>query len=227
MKVDVLFFGAARQAVGAEKVVFELAEGATARDVLEEAKKRWSELEPMAELLKVAVNRKVEGLDRRLSEGDEVALLPPMGGGENTFDLSPDPVNVEQVLGLVQDPGIGAAVVFVGTVRDDNRGRGVTALEYEAYEEMAIERMEQEAARILERMPGVRLAGRHRTGRLAPGEVSLVVAAGAPHREDAFEACRDMLERIKHDVPIFKKEYYEDGSSEWLYPAGGFHGQDQ
>ncbi len=227
MKVEVLLFGAARQAVGEERTVFELPEGASARELLQEAVRRYPSLGPMAEFLKVAVNRKVEGLDVTLSEGDEVALLPPMGGGHNTFDLAAEPVNLDQVRSDVEGPGVGAVVLFVGRVREVNRGRPVVALEYEAYEDMAVERMEAEAARIMEGRPGLRLAGRHRIGRLVPGDVSLVVAAGAGHRDEAFEACRAMLERIKHDVPIFKKEHYQDGGEEWLVPVGGDHDQQE
>ncbi len=225
MKVDVLLFGAAKEAAGLDRVVLELDVGARVRDLLDRLVEMHPGLGSMVEFLKVAVNRRVEGLDVELSEGDEVALLPPMGGGQVTFEVSAEPVDPEDVLSLVRDEDVGAAVLFLGTVRATNRGRQVVGLDYEAYEEMAVERMESEAGRLMERFSGVRLAGRHRTGNLVPGDVSLVVAASAPHRQDAFEACRLMLEYIKHDVPIFKRERYADGGSQWLEPPGGTHEQ--
>ncbi len=109
----------------------------------------------------------------------------------------------------------GASVDFVGSVRDNTRGKPVVALEYEAYEPMALAIFCEIETSAKARWPGVRLAIHHRTGRLPPGEVSVVIAAASPHRSDAFEACRFAIEALKKDAPIWKRELYPDGSS-WV-----------
>jgi len=110
----------------------------------------------------------------------------------------------------------GALCLFVGVVRDHNDGRPTTAIQYEAYGSM----VEEEIARIVERLarefPAVRLALRHRVGRLSVGDASVAIAAVSPHRADAFEACRAAIDRIKTTVPIWKKEFHPDGSSDWV-----------
>lgn len=113
----------------------------------------------------------------------------------------------------------GALCLFVGVVRDHNDGRPTTAIQYEAYGSM----VEEEIARIVERLahefPAVRLALRHRVGRLSVGDASVAIAAVSPHRADAFEACRAAIDRIKTTVPIWKKEFHPDGSSDWVDPT--------
>ena len=121
----------------------------------------------------------------------------------------------EAPLRAIVGPDCGAVATFVGTVRDSTRGRAVIALEYEAYESMALKQfalIEQEAQ---DRWPGCRVAIHHRTGRLLPGEISVAIAAAAPHRDDAFAACRHAIEALKADAPIWKRELYRDGAS-WV-----------
>jgi molybdopterin synthase catalytic subunit len=113
----------------------------------------------------------------------------------------------------------GALCLFVGVVRDHNEGRATTAIQYEAYGPMA----EEEIGRIVERVsrefPAVRLAVRHRVGRLSVGDASVAIAAVSPHRDEAFAACRAAIDRIKTTVPIWKKEFHPDGSSDWVDPT--------
>ena len=129
-----------------------------------------------------------------------------------THRVLEEPLSPERPLREVEGSDCGAVVTFTGAVRARNHGKQVVALEYEAYAEMALKvfaRIEEEAAR---RWPGTRLAIHHRIGTLAPGELSVVIAAATPHRADAFEACRLAIEALKTDAPIWKHERYPDGS---------------
>lgn len=130
--------------------------------------------------------------------------------------LSADPLSVDDALGFVADPGAGGTCVFVGTVRDASSAGEVTGLHYEAWDELAEGRLRELAAELHERWPLRKVAILHRTGDLAVGEASVVVACSAPHRAEAFEACRHGIERLKEDVPIWKKEALVTGESGWV-----------
>jgi len=127
------------------------------------------------------------------------------------FKVQSDPLSVDVALQAVGADEIGGLTVFVGTVRNENEGRAVTLLEYHAYESMAEKQMAKIAAEIAQEIPGVRLAALHRVGKLAIGDAAVICVAGAPHRGEAFTACRLLIDRIKHDVPIWKREHGPDG----------------
>jgi len=130
--------------------------------------------------------------------------------------VSADALDPMEALAWVGDPSAGGACLFVGTVRDHSDAGGVTALRYEAWDEEAARRLAAIAGEMLERWPARRVALLHRTGELGVGEASVIVACSAPHRADAFEACRHGIERIKEDVPIWKKEALVSGESDWV-----------
>lgn len=130
--------------------------------------------------------------------------------------VTPDPLSVQEALVAVSDPGAGGTCVFVGTVRDRSKAGDVTGLRYEAWEELALARLGRLAEELAERWPVRKVAILHRTGDLAVGETSVVVACSAPHRADAFDACRHGIERLKEDVPIWKKEALATGEAHWV-----------
>ncbi len=130
--------------------------------------------------------------------------------------ISSEPLSVELALDFVADPGAGGTCVFVGTVRDHSVAGEVTGLTYEAWDDVALKRLEEIGSEMLRNWPVRKVALHHRTGDLAVGEASVVVAASAPHRADAFEACRHGIERLKEDVPIWKKEALSSGESQWV-----------
>ena len=167
----------------------------------------------------VTVNHQYTGREKVLQDNDTVAVFPPVSGGmdETHLALSETAIDVSELIARVTEPGAGAVVTFLGVVRDNNLGRSVDFLEYEAYTEMALEKMQQVVDEIRRQWPKVRrVALVHRVGHLALGEVATVIAAGAPHRNDgAFEATRYAIDRIKEIVPIWKKEGWSDGA-EWL-----------
>lgn len=130
--------------------------------------------------------------------------------------ITADPITAQEAVDFVADPAAGGTAVFLGTVRDHSGTRPVTGLTYEAWEELAAKRLEEMAGEMFEKWPIRRVALLHRTGDLAIGEVSVVVACSAPHRSEAFEACRHGIERLKEDVPIWKKEHLAEGESRWV-----------
>ena len=133
-----------------------------------------------------------------------------------------DPLDPARLLAEARRDGDGGLTLFVGVVRDNADGRAVTEMEYEAYEPMAEKEMERIEADLAVRFPDVRLVMRHRIGRLLVGEVAVVVAASAPHREEAFACCRAGIEEIKARVPVWKREWGPDGSV-WVDPCGAGH----
>ncbi|HSS44011.1 MAG TPA: molybdenum cofactor biosynthesis protein MoaE [Thermoanaerobaculia bacterium] len=133
--------------------------------------------------------------------------------------LTPDPIDIAALVNDVR-PSEGAACLFLGVVRDENAGRQTTAIAYEVYGPMAEAEMARITAALLQERPQARLRARHRIGRLSVGEISVAVLATAPHRRDAFDVCRAAIDRIKTSVPIWKKEFHPDGSSEWVDPTG-------
>jgi molybdopterin synthase catalytic subunit len=130
--------------------------------------------------------------------------------------ITAEHIDPAEATAFVADPSAGGTCVFVGTVRDHSEAGKVTGLQYEAWDELAERRLEETAAEMCERWPLCKVAVLHRTGSLGVGEVSVVVACSAPHRADAFEACRHGIERLKRDVPIWKKEALVSGESHWV-----------
>ena len=133
--------------------------------------------------------------------------------------ITADPLSVDDALAHVADPGAGGTCVFIGTVRDRSDAGDVTGLTYEAWTELAVERFRELTAEVRDRWPVRRIAALHRTGELGIGEISVVVAVSAAHRTEAFEACRHAIERLKHDVPIWKKEALVAGDAHWVMGA--------
>ena len=208
MKVAVRLFAALRERAGAREAALELDDGASVDDV-------WPALglgeEPAG--LVYAVNRAYVERGTPLADGDEVALIPPVSGG--AFVLSDEPLSLERATAEVASDGAGAIATFVGTTRVESRGRTVQHLDYEAYAGMAEKVMAEIAASLQERYDLCAVAIHHRTGRVEIGDASVVIAVSAPHRQDALAACRDAIDTLKEQVPLWKKEVYE-GGEEWI-----------
>ncbi len=213
MPLRILYFAAARDAAGVARE--ELAEPpATVAALRAALAARHPGLARLLPRCRIAVDEAVADDQAALPDGAEVAVVPPVAGGAPLFAVVERPLVLDEVVAAVGGPDAGGLVTFTGTVRGETRGRRVVRLEYEAYRPMA----ERVLARIGDEVGaahGARLAVVHRVGVLEPGEAAVVIAAAAAHRAPAFRACQECLERLKHDVPIWKREVFADGS-EWV-----------
>jgi molybdopterin converting factor subunit 1 len=223
IQVQVRTFASLRQVLGTASLTLDLPPDATVADLLERLSADYPATASYLPTTLVAVNHTYVDRAQPLAPGDEVAIFPPVSGGAiggktQTFvALSSDSIDPLALSEMVAEPGSGAVVTFSGLVRDNNLGRQVRYLEYEAYAEMAEAKMRQVVAEARERWPAIRgVAAVHRIGHLEIGEMAVLVAIGASHRNDgAFEATRYIIDRIKEIVPIWKKEAWADGE-EWL-----------
>jgi MoaE-MoaD fusion protein len=206
MRVTVRLFAGLRERAGRPSV--ELEDVARVDEV-------WPALDlgPEPPGLLYAVNRSYVERDQELADGDEVALIPPVSGG--SFLLVARPLDVAAVVHEVEDPEAGAVASFVGTVRRRSRGRDVLYLEYEAYEEMAEPMLARLGEELTARHGLCGVAIHHRLGRVEIGQASVVIAVSAPHRSAALDACREAIETLKTQIPLWKKEVYE-GGEEWI-----------
>ncbi len=191
----VRLFAILRERAGAEELELELPEGARVRDVLD----RVAALAEGVPLV-LAVNREYADGEARLRAGDELALIPPVSGGAPHVRVTSEPLELDRLLELVRDPRAGAVVTFMGVTRE------VEQLEYEAYAEMAALRMSEIVAQAIERHGLCRAAAEHRAGSVPLSEPSVTVAVSAPHRGEAFAGAREIIDRIKSEAPIWKKE---------------------
>jgi molybdopterin synthase catalytic subunit len=224
MRVRVLFFGMLKEIVGKSADTIELPQGASVADILQQYGSQNPRLKAVLPSLALAVNQQYASSGTKLESDDEVAMLPPVSGGSDSPTASERsepkvhaaiiraPIDTQQVLAAIKRPEDGAAVVFEGVVRNQTRGRKTLYLDYEAYEEMALQQMESLAAKALGQFQIRDAALIHRLGRLEIGETSVLIVVASAHRGAAFDACRWLIDTLKRTVPIWKKEYFEDGA---------------
>jgi molybdopterin converting factor subunit 1 len=212
MRVRVLFFGMLKDFAGRSSEELELPDGAVVRDVVSHYAENMRMRDVMSSVA-VAVNRDYAGPETVLKAGDEVGLLPPVSGGSGrAASIVRDAIDTAGVLDRIKRGEDGAAVVFEGVVRNQTRGRRTLYLEYEAYEEMALRQMEGLAEQAVKQFQVREVALVHRLGRLEIGEISVLIVVASAHRAAAFDACRWVIDTLKRTVPIWKKEYFEDGA---------------
>jgi MoaE-MoaD fusion protein len=207
MEITVRLFAMLRERAGAREVTLELPEGARVSDAL-------AELGPIAEGLPLvmAVNREYAPEDQVLDPGDELALIPPVSGGDTAVQhvrVTDEPLSLDSLAQRVRDPRAGAVVTFQGVTRE------VDKLEYEAYAEMAEQKMAAIVADAVERHGLCAAAAEHRVGDVPLSEPSVTVAVSAPHRGEAFAGAREIIDRLKAEAPIWKKEI-EGGEGRWV-----------
>jgi len=213
VRVSVRFFAAAREKARVAQHRLELPAPATVQAVTDALLAAFPDLQPLMKHLRVAVDQEFADPRDEVRDGAEVALIPPVAGGapEPLFRVVTEPLSLQAVVDAVSHVGQGGLVTFTGVVRDHSKGKRVTRLDYEAYAPMAEKKLAEIAAEARAQWPGTLVAVMHRVGTLSPGELAVVIAVSAPHRKEAFRACEHVIDRLKEDVPIWKKEYAEDG----------------
>ena len=230
MIVKVLFFGVLKDLTGLSEDEMVVPPGATVASVFTEYSRRFETLEAVRPSILFACNQEFVDPATTLSDRDEVAFLPPVSGGSGAsgdrerefflesrtlghlFALTRQTIDSRSLAQGLQRPEDGAAVVFEGIVRNNTKGRPTTFLEYECYEQMALQQMERIGLEIASSHAIGRIAMVHRLGRLEIGEASVAIIATAPHRKAAFQAALEGIDRLKREVPIWKKEHFEDGA---------------
>lgn len=212
MEVRVLFFGMLKDLAGRASDRITVREGASVGDVLAHYQERIPQFRQLLPSIAMSVNQEYAGREAALHADDEIALLPPVSGGAGRARIVREKIDTQRVLEEIKQGEDGAVAVFEGIVRNNTRGRRTLYLDYECYEEMALKQMEGLAEKALADFKVRQVAIVHRVGRLEIGETSVLIVVASAHRGPAFEACRWAIEALKRTVPIWKKEYFEDGA---------------
>jgi len=220
MRVRVLLFGQLKDIVGRHEESLDLEPGDRLAAVMAHYAGRYPKFKGLANSIACSINQEYAQSSAALKEGDEVGLLPPVSGGKTKIEelrsehcaIVREPIHGHDVKVKLQNPENGAAVLFDGVVRNNTRGRRTLYLDYEAYESMALSEMEKLAQASLERFQVRDVCLIHRLGRLEIGETSVLICVASAHRAAAFEACRWLIDTLKKTVPIWKKEFFEDGA---------------
>ena len=213
MKVNVRLFASLREIFKSPYLEVELPEGATVADLVEVIREEAPHLGHGGRF-HVTINKEFVEQDAVLKDGDEVAIFPPVGGGEpvKKFRITTEPLSLDEVAGLVTTPEVGGIALFSGTVHGVTEDIDTEYLEYEAYTEMAEAKLAEIGAEVMAKWPQVLdIAMIHRVGRVNVSESAVVIAVAAAHREGIFEACAYAIDRIKHIAPIWKKEVTPSG----------------
>ncbi len=222
MQVRVLFFGKLKDIVGVTEMQAEVSEGTRVEDLYARYGRGYPELEKFRSSVVASVNQEFADWRAPLAAGDEVAFLPPVSGGavpadatveEDLCALVRTPIETAKIVESLKGPRDGAVVVFEGIVRNHSGNRLTLYLEYESYEAMALAKMREIGAQMREKYSIRRFAMVHRLGRLEIGETAVLVAVASAHRGAAFDACRYGIDTIKRSAPIWKKEFFHDGSA--------------
>ncbi len=217
MRITVLYFAVFKERLGRAEELLQVPDGNRVKDAIDLLTGKYWDIAQLRGRFRIALNQEfIDDESIFLKDGDELALIPPVAGGSDRHvRLIDQALSLDRVVAAVGGPGMGGIVTFTGAVRRHSRGTTVERLEYSAYEAMAIREMTRLCDEIEAEIEGTRLAVEHRVGKLDIGDVAVVIAAAAPHRAEAFSACRAMIDRLKDRVPIWKKEFGEDGA-EWV-----------
>ncbi len=225
MQVQILLFATLKDLAGQNRITLDVPGGETVADVKQALVARYPQMEANVEAAIAAVNEEYAFAGDAVKEGDRVAFFPPVSGGSGgypeIFRLEGEPLDIDELIADITVPATGAVCVFSGMVRGETRADGAVAqtqhLEYEAYEPMAVAKMQQVADEIRERWPLVQgIAIVQRVGRLEVGQNTILIACSSGHRDQGcFEAARYGIDRLKEIVPVWKKEVRPDGES-WV-----------
>ena len=222
MHVKLLFFASLKDIVGSRQLDLDIPSGATVNDLLERLESRYPGFRRYRPVLLTSVNEEYVDKQAVISDGDEVALFPPVSGGatpdavladrpREVYRLTREPIDARNIAELILRPEDGALCIFEGVVRNNSKGKATRYLEYEAYETMALKTMEEIGEFVRTAWDIGCVAIIHRLGHMDIGETSVAIIITSPHRRASFDACEYAIDRLKKIVPIWKKEFFEDG----------------
>jgi molybdopterin synthase catalytic subunit len=223
VRINLLFFASLVDVVGSRSRALDVSPGTTVSDLLSRLETEYPSLGKYRPILLTAVNQEYVESDHPVAEGDEVAIFPPVSGGQTSavemtrnlpdqfYQITYDPIDSKTIAAELLRDEDGAVCVFEGVVRNNAKGKSTRHLIYQAYEGMALKTLEQIGTLIREMWEIGAVGIVHRLGRLEIGEASVVVIVTSPHRRDAFDACHYAIDRLKKIVPIWKKEFFDDG----------------
>jgi len=222
VQVRLLFFASLKDIVGSRQLDLDVPSGATVNDLLERLEKRYPKLGPYRSIVLTSLNEDYVDKEAVVSDGDEVAIFPPVSGGSSSesaiaerprevYRLTRETIDARDFADMILRPADGALCIFEGVVRNNSKGKPTRHLEYEAYETMALKTMEEIGGFVRSAWDIGSVAIIHRLGRMEIGETSVAIIITSPHRRASFDACEYAIDRLKKIVPIWKKEFFEDG----------------
>ncbi|RIV22977.1 molybdopterin converting factor subunit 1 [Alicyclobacillaceae bacterium I2511] len=218
MQITIKLFAGLAEKIGERQVTVNIPTGATVKELRHYVRLQFPSFPSLFDGVLVAVNQVYALEDTVLQEGSEVALIPPVGGGSSLQPsclVTRNPLDIAQAYAQFTNSNLGGIVLFCGTVREWTHHRHTLQLQYEAYEAMALTQMGLIETELRVQWPKVQTLQWHRVGVLEPTEIAVICAAAASHREDAFIVAKVLIERLKREVPIWKKEFYANGDALW------------
>ncbi|TDY43426.1 molybdopterin synthase catalytic subunit [Alicyclobacillus sacchari] len=220
MQIEIRLFANLKEIMGQDKISIDVPDALPAGELPSLVASRYPQLEDALANVLVAKNHALARPADTLRPTDEIAFIPPVGGGEMEsvapwLRVTEKPLAVEEAYQLLEDPNHGGTVLFVGTVREWTGQRHTDHLVYEAYPEMVYKQLATIQAEVERRYPGMKTLQWHRIGKLLPTDIAVICGASSPHRAAAFEAANTLIERLKREAAIWKKEYFADGSTAW------------
>jgi molybdopterin converting factor subunit 1 len=223
MQVKLLFFATLKDIVGSRQLQLDMPKGTTVNDLWERLESSYPRLRPYRSIVLTSVNEEYVDRAAAISDGDEVALFPPVSGGSTPSDvevmeqprevyrITREAIDARSIAGMMLRPEVGAICIFEGVVRNNSKGKTTRYLEYEGYESMALKKMEEIGTFVRSAWDIDSVAIVHRLGHMDIGEASVAIIVTSPHRRASFDACEYAIDRLKKIVPIWKKEFFEDG----------------
>ena len=223
MHVKLLFFATLKDIVGASQLQLDVPKGVTVNDLWERLESSYPRLRPYRSIVLTSVNEEYADRGAAISDGDEVALFPPVSGGSTPSDvevselpreiyrITREAIDARVIASMMLRPEVGAICIFEGVVRNNSKGKATRFLEYEGYETMALKKMEEIGTFVRSAWDIDAIAIVHRLGHMEIGETSVAIIVNSPHRKASFDACEYAIDRLKKIVPIWKKEFFEDG----------------
>ncbi len=221
ISIKVRLFAAFKELIGKNLLDFTVNEGSSVKDIVSIMEASYPDIKNILKVSKYAVNQEYADTEKKLSDGDEITVIMPVSGGVSSSNsdasaafnikITAEKINCNEVLDFVSDSSAGSVLLFNGTVRDNEDGKPVEYLYYEAYEEMAVKEIKKLINEAFTKYNILKVCIVHRTGKMEIGEISISIGVSSPHREDSYLASKFLIDAIKETVPIWKKEIFEEG----------------